>query len=63
MTKSEMWQILVERHPEFKDDEYVLKQRARGLLKLIEQAWDEGKKVGVEEGRAAHSDIFGGIFR
>ena len=52
MTKKELWDGLCARHPEFKDYEYVLKQRARGLRAIINQAFDEGHTKGVENGRA-----------
>lgn len=42
MNKEEIWNQLCERHPKFKDPEYVLKQRARGLKALIDQAYDNG---------------------
>lgn len=42
MNKEEIWNQLCERHPEFKDPEYELKQRARGLKALIDQAYDNG---------------------
>lgn len=42
MTKLELWNALIERYPEFVDEEYIVKQRARGLRRLLDQAWDEG---------------------
>lgn len=71
MTKEQLWAGLCERHPEFKDDEHVLKQRARGLRRIIDQAWDEGHAKGLETGKALGAleemkkggkGIFGGIF-
>lgn len=50
MTNEEMWSQLCERHPNFKDPEFVLKMRAKGLKALIDQAYDEGKKKGVAVG-------------
>ncbi len=55
MTKDEIWNALLERHPDFKDEEFVVKLRARGLRRLIDQAWDEGHSKGVENGKALES--------
>lgn len=46
MNKEEIWNQLCDRHPEFKDPEYVVKQRARGLKALIDQAYDNGVENG-----------------
>ena len=55
MTKDELWNVLLERYPDFKDEEFVVKLRARGLRNLINQAWDEGFLRGVENGKALES--------
>jgi hypothetical protein len=52
MNKKELWNLVVKRYPDFADDEHVLKQTARGLRRLINQAWDEGKKRGLAERKA-----------
>lgn len=71
MNKQELWEAVCERYPEFKDDEHIVKQRARGLRRLLGQAWDEGHDQGVKNGRAlavmeqekkAKSDPFRSIF-
>jgi hypothetical protein len=48
----ELWSAVVTRYPEFANDEHVLQQRARGLKRLLQQAWDEGHSKGVANGRA-----------
>ena len=72
MTKDELWKALVERYPEFQDEEHIVKQRARGLKRLIGQAWDEGYAKGLENSKAIEAsrraaeiknDPFGGLFR
>ena len=55
MDKTELWEAVCDRYPEFKDDEHIVKQRARGLRRLLEQAWDEGHKKGVANGKALES--------
>jgi hypothetical protein len=71
MTKDELWAALVERYPEFKDEEYIVKQRARGLKRILDQAWDEGHAKGLANGKAleqlrnaseAKKNPFGGLF-
>lgn len=49
MNKTELWNAVVERYPEFKDENFVVKQRARGLRRLLDQAWDEGRDAGLAE--------------
>lgn len=46
MNKTELWDQLVARHPEFTDPDYILRQRSRGLRAIIFQAYDEGYKTG-----------------
>ncbi len=55
MTKDELWKALLERYPDFKDEEHIVKQRSRGLRRLMDQAWDEGHAKGVENGKALES--------
>ena len=55
MNKDELWKALLERYPEFADEEYIVKQRSRGLRRLLDQAWDEGHAKGVENGKAIES--------
>jgi len=42
MNKQEFWDAIIEKYPSFADDENVCKLKARGLRRLIEQAWQEG---------------------
>jgi len=65
MNKTEMWNAVVEQHPEFADGAFVLKQRARGLRRLIEQAWDEGYKAAPTPcpKPAPMDDIFNKFFK
>lgn len=42
MTKDELWEQFLVRYPQFKDEEAIVKQTARGLRRFMEQAWDEG---------------------
>ena len=44
MDANEIWKQLCERHPAFSDPEHVVKLKARGLLALIEQAYNEGRR-------------------
>ena len=52
MKKEEFWAKVVERYPEFSDDEHILKQTSRGLRKLIFQAWEKGHEHGLKNGKA-----------
>jgi hypothetical protein len=72
MTKEELWNAFLDRYPQFKDDESIVKQTSRGLRRMIDQAWDEGHAKGVANGRAlearesaarASKDPFSGFFR
>jgi hypothetical protein len=68
MNATEIWKQLCERHPGFKDDEYVLKQRAGGLRRLIEQAYENGVRDGLGravdsiDDRSAFETVFGKKF-
>lgn len=58
MEKDAYIRAVLEKYPEWKDGEFVVKLRARGLVALIGQAWDEGfehvrpekKKMDLPEG-------------
>lgn len=52
MTKEELWSAFLQRYPQFQDEESIVKQTARGLRRIIDQAWDEGHAKGVANGRA-----------
>lgn len=52
MTIEELWSALCERYPEFADEQYIVRQRARGLKQLLEQAWNEGHEKGWANGKA-----------
>lgn len=52
MKKDELWEQLLKRYPDFKDEEHIVKQTARGLRRLVETAWDEGHAEGVKNGKA-----------
>jgi len=49
MTKSEIWQAFLDQYPQFEGDESIVKLKARGLKRLIDQAWDEGQAEGRNE--------------
>lgn len=57
MKKEELWSKVVERYPEFADDEHVLKQTSRGLRNLIFQAWEKGHEHGFKNGKAVAEDL------
>jgi hypothetical protein len=61
MNKTELWNALIERYPEFADEEYIVKQRARGLHRLLDQAWDEGA-ASVRQTERAKEDILSRMF-
>lgn len=68
MNKTELWIAFLERYPEFRDEESIVKQRSRGLRALLNQAWDEGHKEGTREAAAdtkknPFGDLFGGFGR
>jgi hypothetical protein len=66
MNADEMWSQLCERHPEFKNDDYVLAQKARGLRRLIEQAYENGREDGRKEtqnGNQLYNQLFGKGFK
>jgi hypothetical protein len=60
MYASEMWQQLQERHGWSDDD--VVKLKASGIKKLINQAWNEGYEKGKETGVSHGEGIFKGMF-
>lgn len=43
MTKSEMWEACCAKYPEWRDDEHIVKLKARGLKRLLMQAMDEAR--------------------
>jgi len=51
MTKQALWEAFIERYPQFKDGDSVVKLKSRGLRRMIDQAWDEGHAKGVRNGR------------
>ena len=55
MNKEELWNAVCAKYPDFKDEEHIVKQRSRGLKRLLEQAWDEGHEKGVANGKALES--------
>ena len=48
----ELWNLLLGKHPKFADDDYQVKLSARGLKKMLEDAYDIGHQKGVANGRA-----------
>lgn len=63
MTKKEYVAAVLERYPQFEDGNAVIKLKARGIIALISQAWDEGhadasKKTEMPKG---FDDIFKGF--
>ena len=63
MNKQELWEAFVERYPQSKDDEYVIKMKSRGLRRLLNQAWDEGfAKYKVKPIHSTTSDILKDLF-
>ena len=68
MTKQELWEAFLAEHPQFTDEESVVKLKSRGLKRLTDQAWDEGFEQGKAVSKALHdivksSNVFKGIFR
>jgi hypothetical protein len=59
MTKDELWQIFIEAYPTAADPEFVVKLRARGLRRLLDQAWDEGRRA--RDGEDIFTKLFGGL--
>lgn len=49
MNSEDIWKGFLEQAPKAADPEEVIKLRARGIKKLIEQAFEEGKKRGAAE--------------
>ena len=63
MNKQELWDAFINRYPQAKDDEYVIKLKSRGLRRLLEQAWDEGYvKYKVKPSHSTTSDILEDLF-
>lgn len=67
MTKQEIWRQLVERYPEWKDPDHVVKLKAKGLKALIDQAWSEGYDAVLMKGSESDEDPtlknpFSGLF-
>ncbi len=47
MKPDDIWNGFLEQAPHARDPEAIVKMRSRGLKKLIEQAYEEGKKSGA----------------
>lgn len=75
MTKDEIWKAFLVDYPHFADGDSVVKLKSRGLQRLLDNAWDEGRDEGhtkgVADGRALESmenakklksHPFGGLF-
>ena len=75
MSNEEIWEQLLKRHPSFKDEGHVFKQTVKGFKAVIDQAYEEGRKAGVGQGKAlieleqmgkhhagGSSGIFGDVF-
>ena len=62
MTDQDMIDQLVERHPEWADDEHVVAMRVRGIKNLIRQAFQEGLNTGRWSGSKQDKSIFEQIF-
>jgi len=60
MNADEMWSQLCERHPMFRNPEHVVKLRARGLLALIEQAYEGGLLEGAR--KPVDTSVFDQLF-
>ena len=59
MYASEMWKQLRDRHGWSDDD--VVKLKASGIKRLIQQAWNEGYEKGRKSSKSSDS-IFNSIF-
>lgn len=53
MKKEDYWEAVCKRYPKFRDPEHIVKQRARGLKALLDQAFDLGHDQGFRNGKAA----------
>lgn len=42
MNKQEFIDAVLEKYPDWENNEHVVKLKARGLIRLLEQAFDEG---------------------
>ena len=63
MNKQELWDAFLDRYPQAKDEEYVIKLKSRGLRRLLEQAWDEGYvKYKVKPSYSTTSNPFKDLF-
>ena len=58
MYASDIWKQLVERHGWTEED--LVKLKARGIKKLIHQAWNEGYAKGKDQNK---DSLFNNIFR
>jgi len=65
MTKQQLWDAFLTQHPQFKEEESIVKLKSRGLKRLTDQAWDEGFERGKEVAKVIYdlqklgSGIFG----
>lgn len=50
MTKISYLSAVIEKYPHLKDDDFPVKLTARGLKRLIEQAYDKGESAGFNKG-------------
>jgi len=63
MNKQELWDAFLAQHPQFKDEESIVKLKSRGLKRLTDQAWDEGFERGKAVAKAIHElSKLGGLF-
>jgi hypothetical protein len=46
MTKQAFLSAVLDQYPEWMNPEHIVKLKARGLRRLLEQAWDEGAASG-----------------
>jgi len=54
MNKQELWDAFLAQHPQFKDEESIVKLKSRGLKRLTDQSWDEG----FERGKAVSKALY-----
>ena len=54
MTKQDLWDAFLAQHPQFKDEESIVKLKSRGLKRLTDQAWDEGYERGKSVSKALY---------
>ncbi len=67
MTKKELWEAFLQQHPQFKEEESIVKLKSRGLKRLTDQAWDEGYEQGKQVGKmlaelTGKDSMFGKMF-